>query len=306
MLGFMLNMIRRQRLGLGLATLAANGILSAGAATLTLKPVADTSLFEQSPDNNLGRSQLAAGTIRLLKKSRALVRFDVSAVPANVVISSATLAFKVVKSPSGAAASTFEVRRVLTGWSEGTKSGSQGAPAAAGEATWRSRGAGSWAAPGGAIGTDFAPAASATRALSGSSLNFASTAGLVGEVQSWVTNPAGNFGWVLMSQSEATAKTARRLGNRETAGSEPTLTIDYTIPVEPKPARLENPQRVGDKFEFKFVAEPNQRYTVEYQLDLGHGTWQTLQVLPAVPVSQTHTVEDPIVDAHRSYRVTSP
>src|SRR5688572_29075685 len=58
----------------------------AHAASLTLSPAADTSLFEQSPDANLGASALAAGTIRIGPRSRALFRFDASAVPAGATI----------------------------------------------------------------------------------------------------------------------------------------------------------------------------------------------------------------------------
>src|SRR5690242_19165132 len=47
-------------------------LLGARADTITLSPIADTSLFEYSPNNNLGGlSSVPAGTIRVLKRSRA-------------------------------------------------------------------------------------------------------------------------------------------------------------------------------------------------------------------------------------------
>jgi hypothetical protein len=50
-------------------------------ATISLNPVADTSLFELAPTNNLGAAAtLVAGTNGQLAKSRALVRFDLAAV----------------------------------------------------------------------------------------------------------------------------------------------------------------------------------------------------------------------------------
>src|SRR2546421_656629 len=68
--------------------------------TVTLTPIADTSIFEEVPNNNLGGlPDVPAGTIRLLKRSRALFKFDVSQIPANASITSASLTLQVVKTP---------------------------------------------------------------------------------------------------------------------------------------------------------------------------------------------------------------
>ena len=75
---------------------------------------------------------------------------------------------------------------------------------------------------------------SATRAVAGAgAYNFASTGNLVADVQNWLNAPAGNFGWLLESQSESTGKTARRFASREAASGRPTLVIDFTPVPEP-------------------------------------------------------------------------
>lgn len=277
--------------------------------TFSLKPAADTSLFEVSPNNNLGKAWLAAGTQRSGERARALVRFDLAAVPTNAVVNSAVVTFKVVKAAAGAVSSTFELRRVLVDWTEGTKGSvgsGTGSVAAAGESSWNSRGPGNWSAPGGAVGSDFAATTSATQPLNGTSLAFASTPGLVADAQGWLSDPAQNHGWVLLSQSETTPLTARRFGSRETSGSEPALVIEYSVPSTPPPPQLVGPQKEGGQFHFQFVAEAGQAYTVEFTPALPAATWQVLTNFTAADALKTNTIQDELTEPQRFYRVRSP
>ncbi|MBI3415013.1 MAG: DNRLRE domain-containing protein [Verrucomicrobia bacterium] len=215
--------------------------LSLEGATVTLKPMADTTLFESSADNNLGASRdLAAGTTANGKKSRALIKFDLTrAVPTNATISSATLAVTVVRTPgNGGVGSVFDLRRVLRDWAEGTHgaSGGSGTAAAANETTWNARffPATLWSQPGGALGVDFSTTVSASLAMAGTkTYSFKSTPALVVDVQAWVNDPAANFGWVLLSESENMIETARRFASRENATQAPTLVIDYALAAAP-------------------------------------------------------------------------
>ena len=278
------------------------------AESVTLRPVADTTLFENNPGNNLGQSSLAAGSTRELMRSRALVRFDLSGLPASAVITSARVTFTVVRGPSEAPRSTFDLRRVLVAWNEGEGGGADlttGSPAAPGEATWDARGPGAWGFPGGQFAVDFAATPSASVALTGTGLAFASSAGLLADVQSWRSNPAQNFGWVLLTQAENTSLTARRFGSREFAGSEPTLTLEYTAAVTPDPVQLIEPERQGELFRFKFAAAANQAYTVEFRDALAAGGWSTLTAIPA-GAARTVTVEDSVTADTRFYRVRAP
>ena len=57
---------------------------------------------------------------------------------------------------------------------------------------------------------------------------FASTEPLVAAVQAWLDQPEENFGWVLISRSEGTARATRRIATREDATLTPTLRIEFT------------------------------------------------------------------------------
>jgi len=48
---------------------------------------------------------------------------------------------------------------------------------------------------------------------------------MIADVQSWVNNPASNFGWLVLGD-ESTIATAKRFDTRESA-SPPVLTIQY-------------------------------------------------------------------------------
>ena len=210
------------------------------AATVTLHPVADTTLFQSFTNNNLGASSLAAGTTANKLKSRALIQFDPAfAIPTNATVTAASLTVNVTKVPgNGGVASDFDLRRVLQSWAEGRQGAGDntGAPAATNETTWKARffPATLWTQPGGAIGADFSTIVSASQSISGTNdYTFGSTPSLVADVQAWVTNQSANFGWVLMSQLESNAETARRFGSRESSTQAPTLVVDYMIAAEP-------------------------------------------------------------------------
>lgn len=215
--------------------------LNSPAATVTLKPVADTTLFEPSPDNNLGASpNMSSGATAHGQKGRALIKFDLAAaVPSNAIITAATLTVTVIRAPgSGGVSSVFDLRRVLRDWAEGShgSSGGTGDPAVAGEATWNARffPATRWNQPGGALGVDFSTNVSASVSMANTaSYSFNTTPALVADVQKWVNDPSANFGWVLMSESENVPQTARRFGSREDSAEAPSLVIDYVLAAAP-------------------------------------------------------------------------
>jgi hypothetical protein len=206
------------------------------AATVTVPPAADTFLSEFSPDHNTGgHTNVAAGTVSNGTRTRALLRFDIAGhVPAGATITAVTLRLHVTRVIDGGGVnSAFQLRRVLAPWSEGGKTGSLGAPAGNGEPTWTHRifPDTTWAAPGGAMGADFSAAVSGSTAVAGlGTYDFASTAGLIEDVQSWLDNPAANFGWVLLTELEQASETARRFASREDTARTPALTVEFTPP----------------------------------------------------------------------------
>src|SRR5437016_7277563 len=66
-------------------------------------PVADATLFQANPNNNLGGglSIMAGGRPKdgSANRTRGLLRFDLSSLPENVVITNVTLTLKVVETP---------------------------------------------------------------------------------------------------------------------------------------------------------------------------------------------------------------
>ncbi|MFM1770426.1 MAG: hypothetical protein RJA22_2955 [Verrucomicrobiota bacterium] len=235
-------------LGLLLLLLAGTG-LAPGPATaaeptvVTLQPVADTSLFSLTPNNNWGGADfLNAGTAGNLGINRGLMRFDLGgAVPPGSTILNATLTIEVVRMPaSGHRNSIFDLHRMLVSWGEGSQAPvppqDVGLPAGPGEATWNHRfgNALPWGQPGGLPGVDFLSTASSSSFVSliGDPIEFGSTTALISDVQFWANNPSQNFGWMLSTQQEDLAKTARSFASRE-SGFGPVLTIEF-IPV-PEP-----------------------------------------------------------------------
>jgi len=197
--------------------------LTAHGDILSLTPVADSWVREFQPDsNNGGGPDFVSGTLGNLgnrELRRAFLQFDLSAVPPGATINSVTLTVTVTRAPtSGRADSQFQVRRVLSQWSEF-------------ELTWNSRlNNTAWQSPGAEGAADTAQnGSSAVEVFAEGSYTFPSSSDLVADVQAWVNDPAHNFGWLMQSEDEATPETARRFGSRESGVNAPILGIDYSF-----------------------------------------------------------------------------
>jgi len=166
---------------------------------------------------------------------RALVQFDLSSIPTGSTVTAVQLRLVVNQTVSGSY--PIGVRRVTASWGEGTSdagdNGGQGTQATANDATWLHRfyNGTFWTNPGG----DFAGANSATTNVTGlGAYTWGSTAQMVFDVQGWVTNPATNFGYLLLG-NEAAVGSAKRFATRESTIEEnrPQLTVTYTPPSVP-------------------------------------------------------------------------
>jgi hypothetical protein len=273
------------------------------AATVNLTPVADTSMLESEPNNNLGNgATLLAGGRRQGGRTRALIQFDIaSSIPAGSTITAVTLTLNVTQTPSGGISSTFDLNRVLAAWGEGAGSDHHGSVATAGQASWNNRlGPGTpWTTAGG----DFSTTASASKGVAGNgAYTFASTASLVADVQSWRDTPASNFGWLLRSESETTPVTIRRFGNRSAGANAPVLTITYTPP-PPPPPNMFAVGLVGNAFRFSFNAASNQAYAVDFRNSLAAANWSVLTNIPAQAADTTMDITNSISTAERYFRV---
>jgi hypothetical protein len=127
---------------------------------------------------------------------------------------------------------TVELHKLLADWGEGTSNADaqegEGAPATPNDATWRHRFYNTifWTTQGG----DFSATVSASQSVGGIGEYVWSSAQMVADVQSWLDNPASNFGWLVLGD-ESTSPTSKRFDTREST-SPPVLTIEYTEPTQ--------------------------------------------------------------------------
>ena len=213
---------------------------SASGASAVLEPARDATLY-QSADGSVANGSgehLFLGRNSGGNTRRTLMAFDVAgSVPAGAIIMSVTLDVSVSSTSGGATDVTLH--RVLTGWGEGASdaAGSEGGGAAseAGDATWMHTfyDGSFWATPGG----DFEALVSGASVINQpGAYVFASTPGLVSDVQGWLDDSASNFGWIVLGD-ESGPGTAKRLDSRENPDGavRPLLTITYIVPA-PAPA----------------------------------------------------------------------
>jgi hypothetical protein len=273
--------------------------------SIMLHPSADTSLFANFPDNNLGsNSNLVSGASGSGFGSRALIRFDLAnQIPSHALIQSVALTVNVVIVPGGGGAgSVFDLRTVLVDWGEGSGTGNSGSPANNGEATWDNRIYPStpWTVPGGAISNDFSGVVSASMPIGGlGGYTFNSTTNLVADVQQWLLNPAANLGWALISESEDTPFTARRFGSREDSSHAPALLVQYVLPTE-----IQSVKAASGQIQFGFRASGGQQYTVQYRDWLTSGNWLTLTNIAPQIITTNLIVLDPFTtNAQRFFRI---
>ena len=284
--------------------------------SVTLTSLADTTLIETEPGNNLGGAIIVnSGTTQNFTRNRGLFRFDfMGQIPPGSRITRADFVVEVTGQPKEEQnASSFGLHRVLKPWGEGDKTSPDpihpglGAPATAGEATWTHRFAFTtniWAVPGGAATNDYVPELSSETFVYGlgdSPYTFVSTPRLVTDVQAWVDDPARNFGWMLISQSEELNFTARRFASREDTGREPYLVIEYA------PPKIDSPTIANGRFTFSFAVQSNQNYIVEFLPSLlPSNNWSTVTNFVAQPASTNLIVSGPISGGQRFYRLRLP
>lgn len=214
---------------LGVDQLASRG---AASTTITLVPSKDNTLFESETgnlSNGAGLFFFAGRTNQGLLR-RGLLAFDIAAsVPAGAVIESVELRMEMNRTVAG----NIEIglHRVLADWGEGTSDAEgqegPGGTSTAGDATWLHTfyDTATWSTPGG----DFAANASASQVVGSFEFyTWGSNTALVADVQSWLDDPSGNFGWAVLGDESAN-RTVKRFASRENTAptTRPMLTVTY-------------------------------------------------------------------------------
>jgi hypothetical protein len=230
----------RLAIGLAGAALAA----AARADSLALQAWRDATIYSQPPPvelaNGSGQNLFAGRTWEndSFTIRRALLSFDVAGnLPAGAVVTGAALRLSVTRAPdAGLAEVAMALFRSAQDWGEGPSDppGTEGPGTAAqsGDVTWWHRfyDTVDWTAPGG----DHAAAASAAFTLGGLGTYLVESPELLADVQSWLAQPGGNYGWLLVGD-EAHDQTARRFSSRNSgdADTEPLLLLEYAVVPEP-------------------------------------------------------------------------
>ena len=171
----------------------------ASATTININPSKDNTLYEFVPvdgdrSNALGvhffAGMTAEGFIR-----RGALAFDIAGrIPPGSTITSVSLSMNMSRTISDTR--TVELHVLLAEWGEGTSNADaqegQGAPATLNDATWRHRFYNTifWTTQGG----DFSGTVSASVLVGDIGQYVWSSAQMVADVQSWLNNPASNFG----------------------------------------------------------------------------------------------------------------
>ena len=213
-----------------MSALGCAGAASASANIINITPSKDNTLYEYDPaegDHSNGAGfHFFAGENGMGELRRGVLAFDVAGtIPAGSTITAVSLTMNMSMTPAGA--ETVELHKLLADWGEGTSHApmgeGDGAPATPNDATWRHRFFDSifWTTQGG----DFSATVSASQSVGGVGQYTWSSAQMVADVQSWLDNPASNFGWLVLGDETAIA-TAKRFDTRESA-SPPMLTIQY-------------------------------------------------------------------------------
>ena len=208
------------------------------AEQLVLTPLRDTTLSEDDVNFSNGAGPFAFIGTTAGGRRRALLKFDLSALPVGAQIMSAQLRFYIDKNGAGSGVDTAVLHRVFSGWDEGSSFATGGglALATAMDATWQYRVYGNppaiprieWSA----LGGDFSTSVSATTTIvSGGPYTFSSTPTLVADLQGWHVDPTTNHGWAVLGPEDGRSQTARRILSRESSAvaNRPTLIIDYAL-----------------------------------------------------------------------------
>jgi len=196
---------------------------------------ADTTIFaEQSGSTtydsisdgsgpSLWTSVIAAGVTR-----RALVRFNLSAVPAGSRVVSVQLQLFEIRARDE---HVVRLHRVLAAWGEAGSNGGEagvGAPAQPGDATWSHRlwPDQRWAQRGG----DFVatPSSSLSVGFGPASYVWPTTPQQVADVQGWLAQPSTNHGWIVIGDDQG-LQNAKRFASRNgsSAAGQPTLIVTF-------------------------------------------------------------------------------
>jgi len=229
---------------------------SAQAAITQVSAAKDNTIYEGwLGSNGAGDHFFAGRTGAELQGAirRSLVKFDLSSIPIEAKITGVKLTLHMSRT-NLATERVVTLHRLSQDWGEedshadGNEGG--GAPASVGDATWNF--AFLRTVPWVSAGGDFSATSSASQAVGNIGYyTWGSTAGMVSDVQNWVSNPGQNYGW-LVKGDESEWTTAKRFDSRTNPTPEyrPVLEVQYEAPDVYITEVFQYPEREGFPGEF--------------------------------------------------------
>ena len=201
-----------------------------GQTTINLTPVKDTSIYSEFLNNSNALGELFSGVTRTNNIRRALIKFNLSSIPAGASINSVTLTLAVTDVAPGAGTQNYKIYKLTKDWGEGTSTGTGiGGSATSTDATWSYSmfPSTNWASSGG----DYSGTTLASLNISAiGNYTFLSTSNFVSAAQSWLDTPATNFGLILIGDESGT-QNARIFGSKDSTSPAPILSVNYTAPL---------------------------------------------------------------------------
>ena len=219
---------------------------------ININPIKDNTLYEfdaaEGDTSNALGNHFFAGETGMGELRRGVLAFDIAGnIPAGSTILDVTLSLNMSRTADNTAR-TIELHKLLADWGEGTSVApgeeGDGAPATTNDATWRHRFFDTifWTTEGG----DFSATVSASQSVGAVGMYMWSSSQMVADVQSWLSDPATNFGWLVLGD-ESVAATAKRFDTRESA-SPPVLTIQFRAVPAPRPRPTPHPRPTPSAF----------------------------------------------------------
>ena len=211
--------------------------------SVELEPGQDNTLYETAIDSGETQNELSNGAGSFLfigrtgfdggfKRRRALLKFELAALPPGAEILAAELTLYQSKAAPGSPPASVRLHRVTQQWGEGVSEGippeGQGNFAEPGDATWHHRlyPDALWDTAGGSYADTASASATVGQELGAGT--WPCTAALLADLLLWQSDPGLNFGWIMIGGEEG-GQSAHRFNSRENtdAVTRPRLRITY-------------------------------------------------------------------------------
>lgn len=126
---------------------------------------------------------------------------------------------------------------------------------------------------------------------------------MAADIRAWLADPESNHGWLILTETENTIRTARRFASREDANNSPRLVIEYSVPAASDPPRLMSVVSSRDRIGIRFRLEPLSQVILEATDILSASQWTVLTNFSSALRPADFTSSDAANSPQRFYRL---